>query len=209
VRVTGIRRVTATDVAYAQDLGAVIKLLAVGRDRDGVLTLEVRPTLVPKHHPLANVSGSFNALFVTGDAAGDLLFFGRGAGSLPTASSVVGDVIDCLRNIKLGVSGRVGEVLMFRKPVDSSQADPMSYYLRLSVEDQPGVFARIAAIFGEAEVSMETVVQKRARGGQAEIVVVTHKSAPSAIDRVVDSLRSLPSVRGVEAVMPVETNGDT
>ncbi|MBX5436548.1 MAG: homoserine dehydrogenase [Alicyclobacillaceae bacterium] len=209
VRVTGIRGVTATDVAYAQELGAVIKLLAVGKDRDGILTLEVRPTLVPKHHPLASVSGSFNALFVTGDAAGDLLFFGRGAGSLPTASSVVGDVIDCLRNIKLGVSGRVGEVLMFRKRVDPAKAEPVSHYLRLQVEDQPGVFARIAAIFGDAAVSMETVVQKRARGGHAEIVVVTHKAAPVDVDRVVEALRALPSVRAVAAVMPVESNGDT
>ncbi|MCL6445357.1 MAG: homoserine dehydrogenase [Alicyclobacillus sp.] len=204
VRVQGIRSVTATDVRYAAELGAVIKLLAVGSDRNGALSLQVRPTLVPKQHPLANVNGSYNALYVRGDAAGDLMFFGRGAGSLPTASAVVGDVIDTLRNMKLGVSGRVGQIYMPDKQVDLAQAEALRHYMRFTVLDQPGVFAQIASLFGDADISMETVLQKRAAGGMAEIVVVTHDCAPLQIERAVEALHALPTVFQVNCVMPVE-----
>lgn len=208
VQVEGIRSITATDVAYAQDLGAVIKLLAVGSDSAGALSLRVCPTLVPKDHPLAHVSGSYNALFVRGDASGDLMFFGRGAGSLPTASAVVGDVIEVLRNISLGVTGRGGQMYMPHKAVDPRHAAPLRYYLRMSVNDQPGVFARIAGLFGEANVSMESVLQKRVRDGGAEIVIVTHEVTAAAFDEVLARLRALDSVRGVHTVMPVEARTD-
>lgn len=208
VQVEGIRSITATDVAYAQELGAVIKLLAVGSDIAGALSLRVCPTLVPKDHPLAHVSGSYNALFVRGDASGDLMFFGRGAGSLPTASAVVGDVIEVLRNISLGVTGRGGQMYMPHKAVDPRHAAPLRYYLRMSVNDQPGVFARIAGLFGEANVSMESVLQKRVRDGGAEIVIVTHEVTAAAFDEVLARLRALDSVRGVHTVMPVEARTD-
>lgn len=208
VQVQGIRQVSAADVAYARELGAVIKLLAVGSDTDGALTLQVRPTLVPKDHPLAHVSGSFNALFVRGDAAGDLMFYGRGAGSLPTASAAVGDLIETLRNMRLGVSGRVGQVILADKPVNPAQAEPSRYYLRLSVDDQPGVLAQIAGWFAEAGVSMETVLQKRVSNGAAEIVVVTHDTPLARVEQVLEGLRSLTSVRVIEAVMPVEPTAD-
>ena len=204
VRVEGIRSITAADVAYAHELGCVIKLLAVGNDKDGVISLHVRPTMVSKQHPLAHVSDAFNALFVRGDAAGDLMFFGRGAGSLPTASAVVGDVIEVFRNIRLGVFDRMSQVCVTSKVVSAYPAQPMKHYLRLSVDDRSGVFAQIAGIFGELEVSMETVLQKRVQNGGAEVVVVTHQVPPVQLEKVLNRLRELDAVRELHCVIPVE-----
>jgi homoserine dehydrogenase len=204
VSVQGIRSITAADVKYAEELGTVIKLLACGSDRDGALSLQVRPTLVPKSHPLAHVSDSYNALFVHGDAAGDLMFFGRGAGSLPTASAVMGDVIEVLRAMNLGVSGRASQMYMPHKHVDELHAEPSRFYMRLSVVDKPGVFAAIAKVFGDGDVSMETVLQKRAAKGEAEVVIVTHETSPQPLAYVVDKLKSLPFVHAVHNVIPVE-----
>jgi homoserine dehydrogenase len=204
VEVEGIRSVSARDVAYAEELGAVIKLLATGSDRGGRLALRVRPTLVPKDHPLAHVSDSYNALFVRGDASGDLMFFGRGAGSLPTASAVVGDLIEVLRNLRLGVVQSGPQYCVPNKRVDASWMEPTRHYLRILADDQPGVFARIAGIFGDVDVSMESVLQKRIEDGCAEIVIVTHEVAPERLRRVLAALEELPTVRDVCNVMPVE-----
>ena len=204
VQVTGIRHITASDVAYAAEIGTVIKLLAVGSDNDGQLALSVRPTLIPKAHPLAHVSGSFNALFVRGDAAGDLMFFGRGAGSLPTASAVVGDVIALCRNLRLGVAGQSTARTVLQKSVQAADSTIYRHYLRMSAHDRPGVFARIAQLFGEADASMETVLQKRAHDGFAEIVVVIHESSVHQVSRLVQNLEALPDVAAVNVVMPVE-----
>ena len=206
VIVTGIRAVTAADVAYASEIGCVIKLLAAGSERDGVISLNVRPTLVPKAHPLAHVSGAYNALFVRGDAAGDLMFFGRGAGSLPTASAVVGDLIEVLRNIELGVSGNE-PLIRLQKVVNSKLSEPLKHYLRLSVEDKPGVFAKIAGIFGDSDVSMETVLQKRVKQGGAEVVIVTHEVSPVQLESALLALQAEQSVQAIHSVMPVEVAG--
>ncbi len=208
VSVTGIRSITARDVAYAAEIGAVIKLLAVGSDRDGKISLRVTPTLIPKTHPLAHVSGSYNALFVRGDAAGDLMFFGRGAGSLPTASAVVGDIIGLLRNVRLGVAGNSASRLLLNKKVVTDSPEPLQHYLRLSVVDAPGVFANIAQLFAAEQVSMETVLQKRVSNGLAEIVVVTHEIAISHVESLVAQLRALSHVQCIHTVMPVEPSGD-
>ncbi len=204
VEVSGIRSVTAADVKYASEIGCVIKLLASGTDRNGILSLRVSPTLVPKQHPLAGVSGSYNALFVRGDASGDLMFFGRGAGSLPTASSVVGDVIEALRNMRLNVSGRVSQMVMPHKTVDPDGGSALRHYLRMSVVDQPGVFAKIAGLCGDEGLSMETVLQKRASKGTAEVVIVTHEVKPEVIRRVVEAFRQMPSIKSIDCVMPVQ-----
>lgn len=206
VTVQGIRSITATDVKFADELGAVVKLLAVGTDNNGTLSLAVRPTLIPKHHPLAQVSGSFNALYVQGDAAGDLMFYGRGAGSLPTASAVMGDVIALMRDIQIGVSGRTAQMYVSEKRVDGSSAAPARHYIRLSVTDQPGVFADIASGFADSGVSMETVVQKLVQNDVAEIVIVTHPVAPGQLAAALSHLQSLTSVKEVHNVLPVEAD---
>ncbi|WP_206917483.1 homoserine dehydrogenase [Alicyclobacillus suci] len=204
VRIEGIRHVRAKDVRYADELGYVIKLLAVGRDHGGELTLAVRPTLIPKVHPLAHVSDAYNALYVRGDAAGDLMFFGRGAGSMPTASAVVGDVISLVRNLKLGYVASSPNGTLTVKPVVDREDDRYKYYFRLVVHDQPGVFASIAQLFGSAHVSMETVLQKRVDGSCAEIVIVTHELSTTTARHLVDELQHLPHLQAVECVMPVE-----
>ncbi|RIV19522.1 homoserine dehydrogenase [Alicyclobacillaceae bacterium I2511] len=204
VRVEGIRTVTAQDVAYAKELGTVVKLVASGSDRGGKLSLSVRPTLIPQGHPLAHVSGSYNALFVRGDAAGDLMFFGRGAGSLPTASAVMGDVISLLRNMRLGVTSSRNHRLVLDKQVQMDDSEPLRHYLRMSVSDQPGVFAEIARLFAVAGISMETVLQKRVTAGTAEIVVVTHEIPVEVMNETIDRLRTSSHVQQVHCVMPVE-----
>ncbi|QSO54787.1 homoserine dehydrogenase [Alicyclobacillus curvatus] len=204
VRVQGIRNITASDVRFASQLGYVIKLLAVGTDRDGKLSLEVRPSLVPNTHPLAHVSESYNALYVRGDASGDLMFFGQGAGSLPTASAVVGDVIEALRNLQLGVSGHSQQVYASHKQAEPSR-DLLPYYMRLSAQDEPGVFAQIAQVFGETEVSMSSVLQTPTEEGHAEIVVVSHKTSSQHIDTTLMRLRQIEQVIDIHTVMPVES----
>lgn len=204
VRVEGIRHITATDVRYADELGYVIKLLSVGSDREGELTLAVRPTLIPKVHPLAHVSDAYNALYVRGDAAGDLMFFGRGAGRMPTASAVVGDVISLVRNLKLGYvesySHSGGQV----KPVVDREDERYRYYFRMVADDRPGVFASIARLFGESDASMETVLQKRVENRAAEIVIVTHDISSAKARRLVEGLNVLNYLQSVQCIMPVE-----
>ncbi|MBE3590821.1 MAG: homoserine dehydrogenase [Firmicutes bacterium] len=205
VQVQGIRSIAAADVAYAQELGCVIKLIACGSNRGGRLVLSVRPTLVPKDHPLAHVGDAYNALFVRGDAAGNLMFYGRGAGSLPTASAVLGDLIDVLRNMSLNASGFPHPVCLRRLPVAPEAAPPQRHYIRMTVVDRPGVFARIAGLFGQAEVSMATVLQKRVHDGRAEIVIVTHEVAQEQLRRAVDAAAALEAVDAVHNVLPLET----
>lgn len=203
VAVQGIESITAADVKFAAELGTVIKLLAVGTDKDGALSLAVRPTLIPRQHPLAQVSNSFNALYVKGDAAGELMFYGRGAGSLPTASAVMGDVIALMRDIRMGVSGRTAQMYMPHKRVDASTATPLRHYIRLTVTDQPGVFAEIAAGFAAANISMETVVQRQQKD-VADIVIVTHPVSPAQLQGALSQLQQLPSVKQIHNVLPVE-----
>ncbi|WDL95562.1 homoserine dehydrogenase [Alicyclobacillus sp. ALC3] len=204
VSVRGIRSITAADVAYAKELNCVIKLLAVGRERDGVLQLEVRPSLVPLAHPLAAVSDAFNALFVRGDAAGDLMFFGRGAGCMPTASAVVGDVIEVLQNMRMGISETVGATRLPRKVVATNQGPEGRYYIRLTAKDRPGVFAQVAGVFGDAGVSMESVLQRRLADQDAQIVVVTHSVRQAELTAAADRLALLEAVAAVDNVLPVE-----
>ncbi|QQE77669.1 homoserine dehydrogenase [Alicyclobacillus sp. SO9] len=206
VEVQGIRSITARDVQYAAKLGTVIKLVAVGSDKSGHLSLSVRPALIPKQHPLSQVSGSFNALYVEADAAGDLMFYGRGAGSLPTASAVMGDVISLMKDIQIGVSGRSAHMYMPAKHIDVSSSTPMRHYIRLTVTDEPGVFARIASGFAQANVSMETVLQQLLEDATAEIVIVTHAVEHTALRKALQSLESLTSVQKIHNVLPVESN---
>lgn len=207
IDVTGIRSITAADVRYASELGAVIKLLASGSDCDGHVQLRVEPALVSKDHPLARVDDAFNALFIHGDAAGDLMFFGRGAGSLPTASAIVGDVIEVLRNMRLRVSGRLGGMRLLSKAINQGEPAPLRHFLRLEVTDRPGVFAQLAAIFAEESISMESVVQRRLHANAAEIAIMTHESSPNVIKNAIARLRDLPDLRGIHSVLPVVQGG--
>lgn len=138
VYVEGITSISREDIAYATELGYVIKLLAIAREEEGRISVRVHPTFLPNTHPLANVNDVFNAVFIRGDAVGETMFYGRGAGELPTASAVVGDVIDAARNIGRGASGRILCTCFEERPIQPMSETKSPYFIRLLVQDQPG-----------------------------------------------------------------------
>lgn len=173
VYVEGITKITARDIMYAKELNYVVKLLAIGKEADGKIEVRVHPTLIPQNHPLAAVNDVFNAIFVSGDAVGDVMFYGRGAGEFPTASAIVGDVIDAARNVLKDSRGRLGCTCYDHKEIKDIGDSRAKYYVRMKVLDRPGVLAAIASVFGNQEVSLGSVIQKRTIGNVAEIVWVT------------------------------------
>ena len=184
----GIEGIAPVDIEYAKRLGYVIKLLAIARHDDGEVELRVHPTLVRDDHPLASVGGVFNAVFVEGVEADEVMILGRGAGALPTGTAVAGDVIDCARNVVRGCRGRVpcscGGVARVKAMEDIETAN----YLRMRVVDRPGVVGAIATILGEEQVSIESVVQQGSFGAEAEIVWVTHAVAGRNLDRALQRI---------------------
>ena len=203
VYVEGISRVTPEDIRYARELGYVVKLLGIARDTTEGIEVRVHPALVPAAHPLAAVRDVFNAVFVRGDAVGDTMFYGRGAGELPTASAVVADLITAARNIRYQIRGATGCTCFETKPVKPVTAVESSYYLRLQVTDKPGVLANIAAAFGNNTVSIAAVVQKTT-GEIAELVLVTHRVREANLQAAVQELRQLPTVAAVANIIRVE-----
>ena len=204
----GIRKVSARDIDYATELGFVIKLIALGRrDPDGRLELRVHPTLLPKNHPLASVNDSFNAVWVRGDAVGDVMFYGRGAGDLPTGSAVVADVIEAARNRARGV--RTPDHSPEEKaPIQPFENAQTRFCVRMQVGDLPGTIAQIAGVFGAEGVSIESIVQRHrdrdSAGGFAEVFWMTHQTTQSAMNQSVAQFEKLDVVREVSSVLRVE-----
>jgi homoserine dehydrogenase len=201
----GISAVTKADIAYADELGFVVKLLAIARDTGGNrLELRVHPAFLPKRHPLAGVNDVFNAIFLRGDAMNDIMFFGRGAGALPTGSAVVGDIIYEARNIRDDNRGRVlCTCYNVAQPVPMPEVRTR-YYIRIEVEDQPGVLGRIATTFGENGVSVASLVQKQLTDGGAEIVWLTHEVEERSMFSALTQIRALPVVHGISSLIRVE-----
>ncbi|MDQ7843184.1 MAG: homoserine dehydrogenase [Armatimonadota bacterium] len=199
----GITRITPRDFAYARELGYTIKLLAVGRDRGGAVEARVHPALIPLDHPLARIADEFNAVMVEGPRLGQVVFSGRGAGGGPTAVAVVGDVIDIARRHR-AATGRAGSRFGgAARPVRSIEEVVLPYYLSLQVTDRPGVFARVARVFGEEEVSIASIVQK-SRGAVADVVLVTHEASERSVRRVLARLRRMDVVKAILNVIRVE-----
>jgi homoserine dehydrogenase len=194
---SGIRSVTARDVAAARDLGFVIKLLAIaelveaGDDRG--VCVRVHPVLVPRTHPLASVRSSFNAVFVEASAAGQVMFYGRGAGGEPTASAVLGDLVTVARNRVAGVPGP-GESAYRDLPILPIGAARTAYSIDLQVVDEPGVLATVARTFADHGVSISSVRQELAGDGVAGLLVLTHQARESDLADTVAALRGNPSV---------------
>ena len=198
VSVEGISHITEDDIEYGLNLGYVIKLLAVGRNTEEGIDVRVHPVFLPKTHPLASVNGVFNAIFVRGNVIGDAMFYGRGAGSLPTASAVVADIIEIARDIVSGTTGRMKYKIGERKKLCPVEKTKSSYYLRLVVADEPGVLGEIATTFGKS------VIQARwTENGDAEIVAVTHVVTHAAASAAVEALEALPVVREVRSLIRV------
>ena len=169
----GISQISAKDIKYAKELGCDIKLLGVAKNTPSGVEARVHPMLIPSDHPLASVKDAFNAVFVHGDAVDDAMFYGRGAGEMPTASAVVGDVIDILRNMEWGCCGRIGCSCYRELPVKKIGDIESKYFLRLHAQDKPGVLANIAGVFGNNAVSIAKMIQKNTKDGFAELAIVT------------------------------------
>lgn len=200
----GITGISPLDIVYARELGYVIKLLGIARERNGEVEVRVHPAFLPQSHPLASVNGVYNAIFVEGYPVGVAMFYGQGAGGAPTASAVVGDIIACVRNLLHGVSGRVSCTCYEEKRVKDIREIETQFYVRLLVKDRPGVLAGIAKAFGDNEVSLASVIQKRTEGDMAEIVVVTHRIGESNASSALEIIRKLPTVGEVSSVIRVE-----
>ena len=200
----GISKVTLDDVHAAQKMGFVIKLLAVAElsaNGSGVI-VRVHPAMIPRDHPLASVRLAFNAVFIVAEAAGEMMFYGRGAGGAPTASAVLGDVVAAARNRVTGSVGP-GESTYTGLPVLPIGEALTRYYVNLDVADRPGVLASIASAFADNGVSIQ-VVRQDGHGDEAGLIVRTHRATDDALHRTVDRLRELDTVKRVVGVMRVE-----
>jgi homoserine dehydrogenase len=204
VEVTGIRGVTSGDIASARAMDGVVKLLAVAdRLDESRISVWVGPTIIPRSHPLGSVHGAFNAVVVEADAAGQLMFYGQGAGGAPTASAVLGDVVTTARNRVQKVVG-VGESSYAALTVASPGDAVTRFHVIVDVDDRPGVLAAVASIFAANDVSIETVRQEIRGEQDAELVIVTHPAPKRSLDATVSSLREAPTVRSVVSVLRVE-----
>ncbi len=200
----GITDVSAADVASAKEMGHVVKLLAVAErsDVDGSVGVRVHPAMIPRTHPLASVREAYNAVFVEGEAAGQLMFYGRGAGGSPTASAVLGDLVAVARHRLPGTRG-AGESAYADLRIRPMGETITRYHVDLDVADKAGVLAAVANAFSARDVSIATVRQE-GRGDDASLVIVTHAASDSALSSTVEELRKLDAVRAVSSVMRVE-----
>ncbi len=205
VQVEGIENVSLRDITNAAELGYAIKLLAIAKnDPEHGISVRVHPTMLPLSHPLAGVNDVYNAVFVTGDAVGEAMFMGLGAGRMPTASAVCGDIIDVARNMQHGETGRISCTCFEDKKLCSLENMCSPCYIRMHVMDKPGALAAIAAAFGAQNVSLRNVVQKNKMGDEAEIVVITHNVSEFNLQMAVQTLKALPVVNEVCSVIRVE-----
>lgn len=210
VYVEGITHISKFDIAYADQLGYTIKLVGLAKPApadDGAIVVCVYPLMIAKDHPLASVNDVFNAVFVEGDALGQSMFYGRGAGSLPTASAVVGDVITAAEKIVNNTRGLSGVRLFNDRRVLPIGECVNKYYIRLMVLDKPKVLAQIADAFATSEISLDSVIQKRVMdSGLAEIVLITHKVREANLQEAVGRLNKLACVDSLASMIRV--NGD-
>ncbi|NTW29373.1 MAG: homoserine dehydrogenase [Coriobacteriia bacterium] len=204
VSAEGIRTLAPQDIAYAKEMGYTIKLLAIARRTAEGIDVRVHPTMIRSDHPLAAVNGVYNAIYVVGDAVGETMFFGEGAGSLPAASAVVGDLIEEARRLQSGCAPLVGCTCTEHLPVRDISEIATEYYVRLEVADKPGVLAAVAKVFGDHEVSIGSVLQKRAENGVAEIVYVTHLALEADLRASLAEITALDIVSNIASVIRVE-----
>ena len=206
----GIADVTAADVQSARDMGSVVKLLAIAELRDGpdgeAVSVRVHPAMIPRSHPLASVREAFNAVFVESSAAGQLMFYGPGAGGAPTASAVLGDLVTVARNHRAGTRG-VGESAYADRAVLPMGETRTRYHVAIDVDDRAGVLASVANAFADHGVSIQTVRQE-GRDDDAQLVVVSHEATDAQLSATVEQLRGMDIVREVTAVMRVEGGED-
>jgi homoserine dehydrogenase len=208
IHTEGITRVTAQDIDYARELGYRIKLLAIAKASNGGVEVRVHPTMIPAASPLAAVAGVFNAIFLTGDAVGDLMFYGRGAGQMPTASAVWSDVLEIARRVAHGIPSlaldlpSVGSQPLPLTPMDAIRC---CYYLRVMAHDRPGVLSRVAGILGDNDISIANVIQKgRGTREAVPVVMLTHEARERDMRAALAAIDALPAVTTATTMIRVE-----
>jgi homoserine dehydrogenase len=208
IHTEGITRISAQDIAYARELGYRIKLLAIAKASGGGIEVRVHPTMIPEGSPLAAVSGVFNAVFITGDNVGDLMFYGRGAGQMPTASAVWSDALEIARRIAHDVPAValelpfVGTSPLPLRPMDDIRC---CYYLRVMAQDEPGVLAKVAGILGDNRISIASLLQKERSAGEAvPVIMMTHEAREHDMRQALAAIDRLPVVATSTTMVRVE-----
>ncbi|WP_054949045.1 homoserine dehydrogenase [Numidum massiliense] len=205
VDVTGITDVTPADLAYAKRLGYEMKLVGIAQEDDGMIDVSVQPTMIPVAHPLASVGGVFNAVYIYGEAVGETMFYGPGAGELPTATAVVADLVAVVKNMRLGATGQSGAPLYREKKLKADDQKYAKCFLRLLVVDRAGVLAKITQLLADYGISLEKVIQDPLGGRDlAEIVLITHEASKHAFEQVKRQLEQLDIVNDIVSSYRVE-----
>jgi homoserine dehydrogenase len=203
----GISSISTQDIAFASELGYKVKLLAIAKESDSGIELRVHPTMLPRDYLISKVKGSFNAVYVEGDATGSTLYYGRGAGDMPTGSAVVSDIVDIARDIRKNAVGRIPMITRAMKSVRIKKMDDVvsMYYFRFSALDRPGVLSKISGILGNYDISIASVIQKGRRIGEAvPLVVLTHEAKEKDVRRAIKEIDRLAVVMDKTVFIRVE-----
>ncbi|WP_294404608.1 homoserine dehydrogenase [uncultured Clostridium sp.] len=202
----GITKITDVDMKYASELKMAIKLLAIAKEINGRVELRVHPTMIPKKHPLANVYDSYNAVFIKGNAVGDLMFYGRGAGDLPTGSAVVSDIVSIVRSdVNTENENPVVKNNLWKREIKAMSEVESKYYVRATVLDEPGVLSEITTILGKNNVSLRSVIQKGdEEDGLVTIVLVTHKTIEAELMKSIKEIKELKGVNKIDNIIRIE-----
>ncbi|MDD7290744.1 MAG: homoserine dehydrogenase [Veillonella caviae] len=203
VSVEGITKIDTEDIDFGKEFGYNIKLIGIAKETNKGLSLNVYPAFVPLTHPLASVRGSYNAIYIKGNGIDDAMFYGRGAGSLPTGSSVVSDIMEVAKNIAFDSTGRFKPFYFDQKNIYAPGKIESSYYIRLAVDNKTGVLAKIAAKMAEQKISVLSIVQRNMDPETAVLAIVTSKCPRSYILNLIDSFNSLRSVQEVNSVIRI------
>lgn len=206
VSVKGISKVTLEDIKYGEQLGYTMKLIGIAKKDDELIEVSVEPTFVKNTHPLANVNGVFNAVYVYGEAVGETMFYGPGAGELPTATAVLSDLVTVVKNIKLGVNGRNMATPYNVKKLKREEDIYAKYFIRLIVNDESGVLAQIAKLMAAEEISLEKVLQEPypSNPKKAELILVTHQASKKCINNVLAAFENVDYIEKVKSCYRVE-----
>jgi len=207
IHTEGISHISPQDIEFASELGFKVKLLAIAKETDGEIELRVHPTMLPTGYLISKVDGSFNAVYVEGDATGSTMYYGKGAGDMPAGSAVVSDIVDIARNIKKNATGRISVITRTSKDLRIKKMDDVTsmYYFRFSALDRPGVLSKISGILGNYNISIASVIQKGRRVGEAvPVVVLTHEAKERNVREAIQEIDQLPVVMDKTVFMRVE-----
>ncbi|MBN9655094.1 homoserine dehydrogenase [Halobacillus sp. GSS1] len=205
VDIKGIRGISSDDITYAEELGYRIKLIGIAENDQNGVSVSVEPTLLPIQHPLSSVNDEFNAVYVYGDAVGETMFYGPGAGKLPTATAVVADLIAVLKNIRLGTTGTAYVQPQFPKQVKAKKDQLTKKYIRLHVDDKAGMLNDLTNIFAQYDLSFDQFTQRSTdQEGERELMMVTHQVSEEDFEKAIQDIESLDSVRNIDSIFRVE-----